>query len=79
VSGGVDAVVALRGGGDAGVRASAKSMLVYGGKSEWERKETYGRGMEITTSCRVTFSFSSSYSMLTSQVPSFEGEGQQLT
>ena len=39
----------------------------------------YGSGIEMTTSCNVTLSFSSSYSMLTSQVPSFEGEGQQLT
>ena len=44
-----------------------------------EGKETYGRGMEMTTSYSVTCSFSSSYSMLTSHVPSFEGEGQQLT
>ncbi len=40
---------------------------------------TYGRGMEITTSYKVTFSFSSSYSMLTSHVPSLDGVGQQLT
>ena len=40
---------------------------------------TYGSGIEITTSCSTTPSFSSSYSMLTSQVPSFDGVGQQLT
>jgi hypothetical protein len=33
----------------------------------------------MTTSYSVTFSFSNSYSMLTSHVPSFEGEGQQFT
>ena len=33
----------------------------------------------MTTSYRLTVSFSSSYSMLTSQVPSLDGVGQQLT
>ena len=42
-------------------------------------EKAYGRGMEMTTSYSVTFSFSSSYSILTSHVPSFEGEGQQFT
>lgn len=40
---------------------------------------THGNGIEITTSYRATPSFSSSYSMLTSQVPSLDGVGQQLT
>ena len=40
---------------------------------------TYGRGMEITVSYNEMCSFSSSYSMLTSTVPSLEGVGQQLT
>ena len=35
--------------------------------------------MEITTSYRVTPSFSSSYSIFTSHVPSLDGVGQQLT
>lgn len=39
----------------------------------------YGRGIEMVTSYNVTSWFSSSYSMLTSQVPSFDGVGQQLT
>lgn len=45
----------------------------------WRRGGTDGRGMEMTTSCRTTPSFSSSYSMLTSHVPSLDGVGQQLT
>lgn len=47
--------------------------------SNGKGKITYGSGMKISRSYRVTLSFSSSYSMLTSQVPSFEGVGQQLT
>ena len=43
------------------------------------RASTYGKGIEMTTSCRATLSWSSSYSILTSQVPSLEGVGQQLT
>ena len=43
-----------------------------------EGKGMYRRWMEMTMSYSVTCSFSSSYSMLTSHVPSFEGEGQQL-
>jgi hypothetical protein len=33
----------------------------------------------MTTSCSDRDSFSSSYSMLTSHVPSFDGDGQQFT
>ena len=33
----------------------------------------------MTTSYNDKVSFSSSYSMLTSHVPSFDGDGQQLT
>ena len=40
---------------------------------------THGRGIEMTTSYNERDSFSSSYSMLTSHVPSFDGDGQQLT
>jgi hypothetical protein len=41
--------------------------------------DTYGSGMEIVTLRRVICSASSSYSMLTSHVPSPRGVGQQLT
>lgn len=41
--------------------------------------KTHGRGMEIVVSYSVILSFSSSYSMLTSTVPSLDGVGQQLT
>jgi hypothetical protein len=36
-------------------------------------------GMEMTTLCSEMASFSRSYSMVTSQFPSSEGDGQQLT
>lgn len=41
--------------------------------------EPVGRGMVMVTSYSVMWSCSSSYSMLTSHLPSLDGDGQQLT
>lgn len=66
--------------GDGWVRAGTRvEVNQYGSIIELCQKQAYGRGMEITTSCNESLSFSSSYSMLTSQVPSFDGVGQQFT
>jgi hypothetical protein len=40
---------------------------------------TYGKGIDISTSLNSCSSFSNSYSILTSIVPSPDGEGQQFT
>jgi hypothetical protein len=40
---------------------------------------TYGKGIDINTSLNSCSSFSNSYSILTSIVPSPAGEGQQFT
>lgn len=47
--------------------------------SEFNLTVTHGRGIEIITSYSERDSLSSSYSILTSHVPSFDGDGQQLT
>jgi hypothetical protein len=43
------------------------------------RIQAHGSGIEIVKLCNSSCSFSSSYSMLTSHVPSPDGVGQQLT
>lgn len=43
------------------------------------KKNTYGKGIEITTSRNSKSLFSNSYSTLTSQVPFPAGEGQHVT